>query len=324
MLLSGGTASLASIERTRVLIRVLLQVATVVLRPILDLVFNQLLAKLSEQTGEPFASEAPDLCLPLSQQVQRVCEQTVADAGNMMKVLTWLLDENLISTLLWNCQYSQLLTDTSLAPYNYWDCNHTFSSAVTMLMAELMESIVNVSRLRPNPLFSTNKEATRTALDRATKLLEFQEELGNVPAAECMQLLRNLRIKVDGFLQVLQTTHNVAQQKSPGEYGSGSQLGITGVGSVQSSSSPEHSQEPLLIQLSDGPHRLNSFTTTTSAALRYDGDITESPLSSALVNTSHRNIEADVYPLDFTSALWDNHVSHYGIWSEFENPLVDE
>lgn len=193
-----------------------------------------------------------------------------------------------------------------------------------MLMAELMESIVNVSKLRPNPLFFTNKEATTTALDRAAKLLEFQEELGNVPAAECMQLLRNLRIKVNGFLQVLQTTHNVAQQKSPGEQGSGSQLGITRVGSVQSSSSPEHSQEPLLIQLSDSPHRPNSFTTTTSAALRYDSDLTESPLSSALVNTSYRNVEADVYPLDFTSALWDNHVSHYGIWSEFENPLVDE
>ena len=67
------------------------------LRPVFDLVFNQLLAKLSEQTGSNNGLEEADICLPLSQQVQRVCEQTVADACNMMKVLTWLSDEDMIS-----------------------------------------------------------------------------------------------------------------------------------------------------------------------------------------------------------------------------------
>ncbi|KIX99050.1 uncharacterized protein Z520_05511 [Fonsecaea multimorphosa CBS 102226] len=76
------------------------QVATVVLRPILDLVFNHLLARLSEQTGQSLGMGAADLCLPLSQQVQKVCEQTVADACNMIKVLTWLFNENLIGMLL--------------------------------------------------------------------------------------------------------------------------------------------------------------------------------------------------------------------------------
>lgn len=69
------------------------------LRPVLDLVFNQLLAKLSGQTGSHHGLEEADLCLPLSQQVQRVCEQTVADACNMMKVFTWLFEENMISML---------------------------------------------------------------------------------------------------------------------------------------------------------------------------------------------------------------------------------
>lgn len=216
-----------------------------------------------------------------------------------------------------------------LAPYNYWDSNHAFSSAVTILMAELMEKIVHASKLRPNPLFFTNKEATRTALDRATKLLEFQEQLGNVPAVECMQLLRNLRLKVDGLLQVLQATQNVAQPNPAKEQGSAGHLHLARVSSVPSSSSPEYSQQPLLIQLSDSPHRPNSFITSGSTAPDYDSDFNPSPLSSALVISKDLTIEPNVHPLpnlscDFTGALWDNHVSHYEIWNEFENPLVDE
>ncbi|KAJ9632862.1 hypothetical protein H2204_007592 [Knufia peltigerae] len=284
------------------------QVATVVLRPVLDLVFNQLLAKLSGQTGSHHGLEEADLCLPLSQQVQRVCEQTVADACNMMKVFTWLFEENMIT------------------PYNYWDCNHAFSSAVTILMAELMERIVNTSKIRPVPLFYINKEATRTSLDRATKLLEFQEELGSIPAMECMQLLRNLRLKVDGFLQVLQATQTATPSNSTREDGA---AGFARVNSSQSSSPADRDHGPLVIQLADSPPRPNSFITSTSTVPTYDCDFNPSPLSSALIMNKDLNIGSNVQPFgnlssDFTSSLWDSHVSHFEIWNDFEDPLVGE
>lgn len=213
-----------------------------------------------------------------------------------------------------------------IAPYNYWDCNHAFSSAVTILMAELMERIVNTSKIRPVPLFYINKEATRTSLDRATKLLEFQEELGSIPAMECMQLLRNLRLKVDGFLQVLQATQTATPSNSTREDGA---AGFARVNSSQSSSPADRDHGPLVIQLADSPPRPNSFITSTSTVPTYDCDFNPSPLSSALIMNKDLNIGSNVQPFgnlssDFTSSLWDSHVSHFEIWNDFEDPLVGE